>query len=204
MRATDLFGDADEAAPVSGASTSGQAQTAAPRPVGPDEIDWTLVQSTSIECILGGVLMRVTLGPGVAPTHALAILREWDPNVQVRTEWPRKGGGARETKQAQACSISVRVTDAGKFVDLVCNDGTDDLSVTVPKRMAETFLDDLAKTEQVTDAHLAKLSDAYVKKASATVILGDAERFTVRYFRLDDGRAFVESVAKREGAGNGA
>lgn len=177
----------------------------APARTDTDGVDDVLksIAGIEVEAIVGGALQRITFRPETDPYCVAGMLRILDPNMQVRTEWPRKGGGPRDTKTARAIVINVRVNDNGKFIDIVGQNG-DDISISVSKKSADTFLDSLKSLGKLKDGHLAKVEKAFTSKASATVILDAEEQFGVSYWTTDDGRAFMEAMTPDAPAVQGA
>jgi hypothetical protein len=111
----------------------------------------------------------------------------------VRDAFPVRMGGNRETKSARAKMINVRVTDSGKFIDIICQNG-EDLSVAVSKKRADGFPQDLAALNKLSEKNLTKITHAYESKGSAVVILGEEEEFGVCYWKTVDGKAFLDSL----------
>jgi len=152
------------------------------------------IESIECEAIVGGALQRVRFTAHTNPATVKQILTALDPGVKVRNEFPSRGqGGNRDVKLARALVINARITDQGKFVDLVCQNG-EDLTVAVSKKNSDGFLDQLKAVGRVTELHLARLQQAFTDKKSATVILAADEQFGVKYFTLDDGRAYLDSL----------
>lgn len=161
------------------------------------------IAGVEIEAVVGGALQRIQFVAGTNPAEVKAMLLSLDPNTKVRDDFPKRGSfGNRETKAARCLVINARVTDTGKFVDLVCQNG-DDLSVAVSKKNSETFLQDLTALQKLHDRNLKKLAKAFDEKGTATVILGDDEQFGVNYWTTDDGKAFMDSMATEPPAPKG-
>ena len=155
--------------------------------------DWAgFVDGIEVEAVVGGALQRVRFVRGMNPAQVLTALKSFDPNVTVRDEFPRKSFGNRETKVARVLVVSLRVTDSGKFWDLVAQNG-EDLSIAVSKKMADSVLGDIAALNKLGEKQLAKLQEAVESKGSATVILPEDEQFGAKYWKTDDGKAFLDS-----------
>lgn len=153
------------------------------------------VKEVSVEAVVCGVLQRITLEEGTNPADVLPWLKSLDPDCKVRDDFPRSGkfGGGRETKLARALTIHARITDSGKFVDMVCQNG-DDLTVAVSKKSADSFLGDLRALGKLTEKNLGKLETAFESKKEVTIILTDPEQFGVHFWKTDDGKAFMDSL----------
>ncbi|MFA6243908.1 MAG: hypothetical protein WC655_23395 [Candidatus Hydrogenedentales bacterium] len=152
------------------------------------------IAGIEIEAIVGGALQRIKFVEGTNPGEVLAMLKSIDGAAQVRTEFPSKSfGGKRDTKEARAIVLNVRVTDSGKFIDLISKNG-EDLSVAVSKKAADTFLESLKALNKLDPKNLAKVEKAFAEKGTATIILTEPEQFGVRYWMTDDHKAFMESM----------
>lgn len=151
------------------------------------------IASIEIEAIVGGALQRISFRAGTNPGEVKAMLLSIDAGAKVRDEFPMKRFGNRDTKSARARVINARVTDSGKFVDLICQNG-EDLSVSVSKKHAETFLADIGALNKLREKSLAKLAKAFDEKSAATIILDADEQFGVKYWTTDDGKAFLDSM----------
>jgi hypothetical protein len=139
-------------------------------------------------------LQRIRFAGGVNPAEVHGMLRSLDPGVKVRDAFPSKfGGGNRETKLARALVINLRITDSGKFIDLICQNG-EDLSVSVSKKNSDGFLDQLKALGKLHDKNLGRCEKAFAEKGAAAVILSDEEQFGVQYWKTDDGKAFMEGM----------
>jgi len=154
------------------------------------------IQGIEVEAVVGGVLQRIRFAPGVNPADVGAMLRGLDPGVKLRDDFPRgRAGGPRATLEATVVVINVRVADSGTFVDLVCQADGDDLSVAVPRKAVQEFLETVKGLGRLSAEHAEKLTafsaDA---KGSMTIVITEEERFTVAYWRTDDGRAFLDRV----------
>lgn len=147
-----------------------------------------------LEAVVGGALMKLQFGPGLNPAGIKAGLLAMDPAAKVRDDFPKRGNfGNRDTKTTRCVTILVKVTDAYKFFDLVCQNG-DDIKVTVSKKKADSFPSDLAALGKLTEKNIAKIQEAVEGKKEATVILGEGEQFGVNYWASDDGKAFMDSL----------
>ncbi len=152
------------------------------------------IQSTECEAVVGGALQRITFKPGTNPADVGTLLRTLDPNAKVRDDFPRKSfGGGRDTKAASVSVIQLRVSDSGKFWDLIGQNG-DDISISVSKKNSDGFLDQLKGLNRLNEKHIAKLQEALDKKGQATVILPEDEKFGAKYWTSDDGKAFLDSI----------
>jgi hypothetical protein len=158
-----------------------------------------------IEAVVGGALQRIRFGAGTNPGEVKAMLVSIDPGVKVREDFPSKGmGGQRATKQARALVINVRVTDSGKFIDLICQNG-EDLSVSVSRKSSDTFLEQLKGLNRLNEVHLGKIESAFSQKGTATVVIKDGEQFGVNYWTSDDGKNYLDSMtAEAPGKGLGS
>jgi hypothetical protein len=154
-----------------------------------------MIDKIELDAVIGGALMRLTLAGGVDPTQVKPAIMAADPSAKVRDDFPRGGfgGGNRETKTARCVVINVRVTDSGKFIDLVCQNG-EDLSVAVSKKKADGWLDELKALNKLSVKNLDKLQAAFDSKGAATVILSEDQQFGVGYWKTDDGKAFMENM----------
>lgn len=152
-----------------------------------------MVESIEVEAVVGGVLQRVRFREHTNPAQIGAMLRALDQGVKVRDDFPRKSFGNRETKSARVIVINARVTDSGKFVEMVSQNG-EDLSVSVPRKKADDFLNLVKALNKVSEKNLTKLEAAFEDKKQATIILGDDEQFGVKYWMTDDGKAFMEDL----------
>lgn len=154
--------------------------------------------SVEIEVVMLGALMKVR-AEGVTPFGLLEQLKQMDPAAKFRTEFPSKGfggGGGRDLKLARVLVIGVRVTDGGKFLDLTCQGDGDEFSVRVGKNSADGFPAAVAALGKVSERNLLKIEKAYAEKGNATVVLGEAEQFGVKYSTMGDGAKFsAEFVA---------
>lgn len=160
----------------------------------PNELS-TIVESIEVEAVVGGCLQRMRLKANTDPAQVKAIILAADPNALVRDAFPMRGqSGSRETKTARAKGIIARITANGKFVDLLCQNG-DDISVQVSKRKGETFVTDLAALGKLSEHNLKKIQDAFATLTAATVLLTEAEEFSVHYWTSDDGKAFMDSMS---------
>lgn len=159
----------------------------------PNELS-IIVESIEVEAVVGGCLQRIRLKANTDPAQVKAIILAADPGALVRDAFPVRGGGSRETKTARALVINVRVSDSGKFVDIICQNG-EDLSVAVSKKRADGFPTDLANLNRLTEHSLAKIVNAYQSKGLAVVILTEPEQFGVNYWVTDDGKAFLDSLS---------
>jgi len=151
-----------------------------------------LVEGIEVEAVVGGALQRVRWVAGTDPSQVGPMLKFLDPGVKLRDDFPRKGFGNRETKLARVLVVSVRVTDSGKFWDLVAQNG-EDLSISVPKKASEDVVPQIQALGKVGEKHLSKLQKAIDEKGTATVILPEAEQFGAKYWTTDDGKAFLDS-----------
>lgn len=147
-----------------------------------------------VEAVVGGCLMRLHIAD-MSPAQVLPWLKSLDPGVKVRDDFPKGGAGfgKKETKRARLMVITLKASDNGTFIDLVCK-GESEVSVTVSKKRAGEFVGMLAGTQQVTDEHLDKLQGAMDSKGQATVILDSTEPVDVEYWTSDDGKAFMEAL----------
>lgn len=167
-------------------------------PAVPEADDWTAetvvgrVTAVEVEAVIGGVLQRVRLGR-CNPAEVGLMLRALDPGAKWRDDWPKKSFGDRPLKTARVLVISLRVSDSGKFWDLVGRD-EDDLSIGVSKKNADTMLDLIRALNRVGEKHLAKLQAAMDGKASATIVLSEAEQFGARYWTTDEGKHYLDSL----------
>lgn len=163
--------------------------------------DPVVVQRIEVDAVIGGCLMKITLGAGMSPEGVLPYLRTLDPNCKVRDDFPSKSfGGKRETLRARLLVITLRATDNGLFIDLVCR-GEKDVSVAVSKKKAPEFRDLIAGCGKVSSEHLESIDTAIVSKGSATVVLVGDEAVDVEYWTTDDGKAFLEALHPAEGSG---
>lgn len=152
------------------------------------------IAGIEIEAIVGGALQRIKFTEGTNPGEVKAMLVSIDPVAQVRSEFPSKSfGGKRDTKEARAIVLNVRVTDSGKFIDLISKNG-EDLSVAVSKKAADTWLENLKALNKLDPKNLAKVEKAFAEKGTATIILTEPEQFGVRYWMTEDRKAFMESM----------
>lgn len=151
------------------------------------------VERIEVDAVIGGCLMKLSVS-GVEPAGVLPWLRTLDPACKVRDDFPAKAAfGKRETKRARLMVITLRASDNGLFIDLVCK-GDAEVSVAVGKKKAPEFIGMLAGTNRVSDEHLDKLQTAADGKGQATVILDSTEAVDVEYWSSDDGKAFLESL----------
>lgn len=158
----------------------------------PGEYEAEVLQ-IEVDAVVGGCLMKIALS-GVAPMEVLPWLRSLDPAAKVRDDFPAKGAfGKRDTKRARLMVITLRASDAGLFIDLVCM-GEAEVSVGIGKKKAPEFIGLLGATGVVGADRIQKLEAAAASKGQATVILGESERVEVEYWTTDDGKAFFESL----------
>lgn len=158
------------------------------------EVRKSLVERVEVDVVLGGVLMKITFAAGMDPSGVLPYLRSLDPGCKVRDDFPSKSfGGKRERLRARLLVITLKASDNGLFIDLVCR-GESDLSVKVSKKKAGEFRGLLAGTGQVSEAHLETIDGAIASKGTATVVLGGEESVEVEYWTADDGAAFLENL----------
>ena len=168
-------------------SKSNKPQTGMSAPLG----EWPQIE---VEAVVGGCLMRLHV-TDMSPAQVLPWLKSLDPGVKVRDDFPKGGAGfgKKETKRARLMVITLKASDNGTFIDLVCK-GESEVSVTVSKKRAGEFIGMLAGTQRVTDEHLDKLQGAMDNKGQATVILDGSEPVDVEYWTSDDGKAFMEAL----------
>jgi hypothetical protein len=157
----------------------------------PPELVEHICPSVEIEVVLNGALMRLRF-EDLDPREVVPLLRAMDPGVKFRDAFPMKGGPGRETKKARVLVINARVTDSGKFIDVVAQNG-DDISVSVSRKNADGFVDAVKALNRLGGEHLAKLEKAFADKGTVTIILKEPEQFGVAYWVSDDGRPFAES-----------
>lgn len=163
--------------------------------VAPELGDALEVVNVSCEAVVGGALMKIDFGPGSNPAAVKAFLLALDPNAEVRSEFPKRGNfGPRETKQARAIAMNLRITDNGKFIDLICQNG-DDLTVNVSKKASETFEQDLKALGKLKEKSLQKVGKAFKEKGTATLILDEGEQFGVHFWSTEDGKHFLDHLS---------
>lgn len=150
------------------------------------------VEGIEVEAVIGGALMRMQLAAGTNPAQVKGAILALDPNAKVRDDFPMRGRGPKETKLARALVINVDIKDAGKFIDLVCQNG-DDMKVSVPKKASDEWLGQLEALGKVGEKNLLKLRHAFDEKKAATVILPEDEQFGVKYFEID-GKGYLEGM----------
>lgn len=152
------------------------------------------VEKIEVEAVVCGVLQRVTL-TGCAPDQVGAYLKALDPTCKTRDDFPSKSfGGKKETKSAILMVITLRASDSGLFIDLVCQ-GESDVSVSVGKKKAPDFRNELAALGKISAANLAKIDDAIANKGQTTIIFHETDGIQVNYWTTDDGKAFYESLS---------
>ena len=153
------------------------------------------VAAVEVECVCGGCYQRIHFGPQTDPSRVAAMLRELDPQAQIRDAFPQRGGsGNRETKQARVLVITARVTDSGAFIDLTATTGQEDVTIAVSKRNSSTFLDTVKGLGKLSEANISKLAKAFESKTTATIVLPDPERIGAKFWTADDGRHFMDSL----------
>lgn len=153
-----------------------------------------MVEGVEIEAVVGGALQRIRFKAGTNPAHVGGLLKALDPAAKLRDAFPmRGGGGPRNTELARVLVITVRVSDSGKFIDLVGQNG-DDLKIAVSKNKSDSFLDELKALNKVGDKHITKLEKAFGEKGDATVILPESEQFGAKYWKTDDGKAYLDGL----------
>lgn len=154
--------------------------------------------AVEIEGVVLGALMKIRV-EGVGPAELLEAIRAVDPAAKFRTEFPSKsfgGGGGRDLKLARVLVMNIKVTDAGKFIDLTCHGDGEYFPIRVGKRSADGFAAAVAALGRVSERNLAAIEKAFAEKGSATVVLADAEQIGVKYSTMDDGTKFsAEFVA---------
>lgn len=151
------------------------------------------VEKVEVEAVVGGALMRITFGR-INPANVKGALLALDPTAKVRDDFPKRGNfGPKETKQARCVALNLRVTDGGKFISLLCQNG-DDFSVSVSKKNSDAFLGELTALGRLGERHLAKVAKAFEDKGEATVILPEDEQFGVNYWSTDDGKHFLDGM----------
>ena len=149
-----------------------------------------------LEAVVCGVLQRIKFGSETDPTQIGPWLKALDPNCKVRDDFPAKGafGGKRDTLLARTIMIQACKSDHGLFIDLIAQNG-DDITVSVPKSKAEGFGESVKALGKLGEKTLAKLDAALSGKGTAIpVMLGLHEQFGVKYWKTDDGKAFLDSV----------
>lgn len=147
-----------------------------------------------VEAVVKGALMKVFFRGDVNPAEIPDRLRALDPGVKFRDDFPKRGGGPKETKAARCLVANLRVSGSGMFIDLTCEGADDDVSVSVPKSKSESFVGDLRGLGRIHDSNIEKLEKAIEAKGSATVILREDEQFGVKYWSTDDGKHFLDSL----------
>lgn len=151
-----------------------------------------------VEAVVCGVLQRIKFGSETDPTQIGPWLKALDPNCKVRDDFPKGGfggkGGGRDTQLARVLIIQVRKSTSGTFIELVAQNG-DDLGISVPKRLVEGFGDSVKALGKLSEKNAAKLDAALSgKDAAGMVILTSAEQFGAKFWKADDGKAFLDSV----------
>ena len=169
--------------------------SAVAEPIQKDDFLPGLFDGLEIEAVVAGVLMKVRFTAGVTPASAVESLRRADPGAKFRDDFPSKGAfGKRETKTARALVLNADVRDSGKFISITVTSGSDDLSVSVGKKIADEWLGKVEALGKLTDRNVEKLRAAFENKKPATIVLGEAEQFGVRYWTTDDGKAFLDDM----------
>lgn len=150
------------------------------------------IESVELETIIGGALMRVRFKRGTNPVDVKRYLTELDANAKVRDEWPMRPGGRRETKSATALTVTIDAKGDYKRISIVCT-GETDVTVEVSKKYVDEFLPKLIALNKLTEANATKASKAFEDKKTATLILGEAERFGVKYSDFE-GKCYLEEL----------
>lgn len=189
MGIKDLLGEEEEVKETkSNRGTSGTSDR-----YGEDMAPWGTVERTSVEverieveAVIGGVLQRVTLR-GCAPDEVGDVIRAWDAQAKFRDDFPRRGGGGRDTKLVRCYQIA----GAG----LSCYEGDEVRTVLISKAKRDGLAEAIAQLGRLNDDHTSKLADVLGGETSKAILLKDPEeQFGVKYWMTDDGKAFLDSV----------
>ncbi|MEN6536472.1 MAG: hypothetical protein ABFD89_22645 [Bryobacteraceae bacterium] len=151
------------------------------------------VAGIKVDVVWGGTLMQIEWGPGTDPEQVAAGLKAL--GVKVRDDFPARGafGGKKDTQLARALVINARVSDSGKFIDIVAQNG-EDLSIGVSKKKADDILGELKALNKIHAKNMEKLEKVMAERGNATIILSEAEQFGVNFWKTDDGKAFYDSA----------
>lgn len=164
------------------------------------------IAGIEVEAVIKGALQRITFKDGTNPAAVKDMLLALDEGALVRDAFPvRGGGGNRDTKLARALVLNPEVRESGTFIKItaVSEDG-EDLTIAVPKKKAPEWLPALEALGKLTEKNLAKIKAAFDAKKAATVILSEDEQFGIRFWKMDDGGCFMESMqAEPPAEGNG-
>ena len=142
--------------------------------------------------MVNGCLMRIDFKAETSPMLVADALKVM--GAKVRDDFPSRGNfGKKETKLARALTIIARVTESGKFIDVVAQNG-EDLSISVTKKKADDFAGEIKALGKVHEKNLAKLEKVMAEKGNATIILSEDEQFGVQFWTTDDGKAFYDGA----------
>jgi hypothetical protein len=182
---------------------TGAVESASPAPNTTKEQKMQNLLGIEIEAVIGGALMRLNFSGEQNPAELRNAILAIDPNAKMRDDFPKRGGGPRDTKSARVLAINLRVTDGGAFVDLVCQGPDGDMSVAVSKKASPEFPGALEALGKLTPKNLDKVKAAYSSKGNATVILSEAEQFGANYWTTEDGKAFMDALTSEAPAVQG-
>jgi len=204
----DILGKRNPAPDDGAGQQTAEAPPAEPKPeqVGPPSAEPTgtesgagileRIESIELEAVVNGALQKIRFKAGTNPAQVGNMLRQLDPQCQIRDAFPtRGGGGSRETKQARVLVITARVTDSGAFIDLTATTGQEDITIAVSKRNSSTFLDTVKGLGKLSEANTAKLAKAFEAKTTATIVLPEPEQIGAKFWTADDGRHYMDSIA---------
>ena len=166
-----------------------------------------MLAGVELEAKVDGVIQKLKFEAGYDPAEILEAIREADANAEFRTEFfTRRGGGNKDTKAATALVLSARITDSGKFITITAHNAeeNDDLSISVSKKKSDEWLGQVDQLGKLSDKNMDKLKAAFDSKKTVTVVLSDDEQFFCKYWKTDDGAAFLDSMAAQAPeSGNG-
>jgi len=162
----------------------------------PDTTDAT-IDTISINCVLGGVLMDIGFTSLSIPEllERIDAIKAADPGVQFRSSFPAKGtwGGGN----AKEASVSTVMADFGKFTKITLltpeDDKGDEISIMLSKDKAASVIDDLTAVG-IDEKAISKLARAKAAGKSVMVTLDPALK--VSYSEGKDGTCWLKEYLK--------
>lgn len=153
------------------------------------------ITEITVECVIKGAFMKIQASG--CPGELIEHLKGVDPDAKFKDSFPVYGrggkGGKRDTKSAKIVSITIKASNGGKFIDLVCQADGGEVTISVSKKRVDDFVS--GAQERLDELNKGKLD-----QAQATILLMQEEqKIPVKYFEID-GKCFFDSFA---GGSNG-